>query len=85
MNVLYHLAKGLGTLRPNSNESRFPVSRMPFGLLQYMTTFFTSTNTTHVSGVRIDLLLFNLNLYTCRLCVKKVTRSGLLACTLYWD
>ena len=48
-NALYHLAKGLGTLRPDTNESRFPVSRMPFGLLQYMTTFFSSTSATNVS------------------------------------
>lgn len=42
VNVLYELAKGLGTLRPNSTEPVFPISRMPFGLLQYIVTFFNS-------------------------------------------
>lgn len=49
MNVLYELAKGLGTLRPNSSEPVFPMSRMPFGLLQYMVTFFTCKPGQHVS------------------------------------
>lgn len=40
VNVLHELAKGLGTLRPHSSESLFPVSRMPFGLLQHTVTFF---------------------------------------------
>ena len=40
VNVLHELAKGLGTLRPDSSEPLFPISRMPFGMLQYMVTFF---------------------------------------------
>ena len=44
VNVIYELAKGLGTSRPNSKESLFPVSRMPFGLLQYIASFFTSSS-----------------------------------------
>ena len=43
-NVLYHLAKGLGTPCPHSNEPRLPVSKMPFGLLEYTVTFFSSTS-----------------------------------------
>ena len=51
VNVLYELAKGLGTLRPDSTEPLFPITRMPFGLMQYMVTFFNSTPGTHVSSV----------------------------------
>ena len=48
VNVVYELAKGLGTLRPNSMESLFPDSRMPFGLLQYTVSFFTSSSVNKV-------------------------------------
>ncbi len=41
-NVVYSLCKGLGTPRPDQpDESLFPTSRMPMGLLEYMTEFFT--------------------------------------------
>ena len=40
VNVLHELAKGLGTLCPHSSEPLFPISRMPFGMLQFMVTFF---------------------------------------------
>ena len=40
VNVLHELAKGLGTSRPHSSEPLFPISRMPFGMLQFMVTFF---------------------------------------------
>ena len=39
-NILYGLAKGLGTLRPDKSDSKFPAKRMPAGLLQYMVEFF---------------------------------------------
>ncbi len=38
-NVLYNLAKGVGTNRMDESESRFPVTRMPMGLVEY-TIFF---------------------------------------------
>ena len=43
VNVLYELAKGVGRLRPDSSDTCFPMKRMPFGMLEYMTTFFNST------------------------------------------
>lgn len=30
-NVVYELAKGIGTMRSNGSDSRFPVKRMPMG------------------------------------------------------
>lgn len=39
-NVLYSLAKGLGTLRCDESDTRFPTKRMPLGLLEYMVNFF---------------------------------------------
>ena len=39
-NVLYSLAKDLGTLRCDESDTRFPTKRMPLGLLEYMVNFF---------------------------------------------
>lgn len=38
-NILYNLAKGIGTLRPDSSDSRFPIKRMPMGLIEYSESF----------------------------------------------
>jgi len=43
-NVLYQLAKGLGMMREDKSDSRFPTKRMPMGLLEYATDFFASDN-----------------------------------------
>ena len=42
VNVLYSLARGLGLMRPDYSDSCFPVTRMPFGMLEYMVSFFNS-------------------------------------------
>ncbi len=41
-NVLHSLAKGLGLMRADCSDSYFPMRRMPFGLLEYIVSFFTS-------------------------------------------
>lgn len=41
-NVVYNLAKGIGTCRTESSESRFPLERMPMGLVEYIANFFVS-------------------------------------------
>ena len=41
-NVLYNLAKGLGTPRLDGSDSRFPAKRMPMGLVEYATNFFVA-------------------------------------------
>ena len=43
-NVLYNLAKGMRTLRPGSKDSRFPINRMPMGLVEYTAQFFAFDN-----------------------------------------
>ena len=48
-NVLYNLAKGLGTLRADGSDSRFPVKRMPMGLIEYLASFFSCDNLQSVS------------------------------------
>jgi len=39
-NVLYNLAKGMGSLRPDKSGTRFPIDRMPMGLVEYTALFF---------------------------------------------
>ena len=48
-NAVYNLAKGLGTKHPDRNGSRFPVTRMPMGLVEYVTNFFVAEDISTVS------------------------------------
>ena len=41
-NVVNNLSKGVGTNRSDESESRFPVARMPMGLVEYTTNFFVA-------------------------------------------
>ena len=43
-NVLYSLAKGIGTMREDETESRFPTKRMPMGLVEYAANFYAADN-----------------------------------------
>ena len=47
-NVIYKLAKGVGTKRQNQEDSLFPTSRMPMGLFEYATDFFLCENMNQV-------------------------------------
>lgn len=61
INVLYELAKGLGTTRPDGSDSYFPTKRMPMGMLQYMVLFFNSKAGQQVSPLCL-FELFNNNI-----------------------
>lgn len=41
-NVLYKLAKCMGTLRQDSDDSCFPMRQMPMGMVEYIADFFVS-------------------------------------------
>ena len=43
-NLLYKFAFCLATKRPGSEESLFPLHRMPFGMVEYQIEFFSATN-----------------------------------------
>lgn len=43
-NVLYKLAKALGTMRSDQSDSLLPARRMPMGLLEYCVNFFCSSS-----------------------------------------
>ena len=52
LNVLYSLAKGLATPHSDGTGSKFPTTRMPMGLLEYMVGFFELENIQKVCDVR---------------------------------
>lgn len=56
-NVLYNLAKGMGTLRPDKKDSRFPIKQMPMGLVEYTAQFFAFDNLQQVKQNANDILL----------------------------
>jgi len=48
-NVLYNLAKGMVTLRQDKEDTRFPIKRMPMGLVEYTAQFFAFDNLQQVN------------------------------------
>lgn len=48
-NVLYNIAKVIGTIREDGSDSRFPIKRMPMGLVEYIASFFAADNLQSVS------------------------------------
>lgn len=49
-NIVYHLAKGLGTKRPDGCGPRLPTDRMPFGLLSYNIRYFSSDSVNNLKA-----------------------------------
>ena len=49
-NVLYKLAKSMGTLRRDRSDSCFPMKRMPMGMIEYIADFFVSDEMQQVSA-----------------------------------
>lgn len=47
-NILYSLAKGIGTMREDGSDSRFPTQRMPMGLVEYTANFFVADDLNQV-------------------------------------
>jgi len=48
-NLVYKFALCIATNRPESNDSLFPLNRMPFGMVEYQIEFFSSTNIMQIS------------------------------------
>ena len=48
-NILYNMAKAIGTIREDGSDSSLPVKRMPMGLLEYIASFFAVDNLQSVS------------------------------------
>ena len=54
-NVLFEMAKDLGTMCLDGHDSLFPTSRMPMDLLHYMVCFFTNEYGRNVSDLLFRL------------------------------
>ena len=63
-NVLYNLVKGLGVMRQDKSDTRFPMKVMPMGLLEYMVNFYTAEEMRKVSGNVPCTLLLHLLTFT---------------------
>ena len=59
-NVLYLLARSLATPRDDGKGSKFPTTRMPMGLLEYLVNFFDANDLQSVSGTVINC---NIDIY----------------------
>lgn len=62
-NLLFDLAKCLGTTRPNSDETLLPMNRMPFGLIQHQLQFFSATDVRQVTVITV-IFMFNPHMWT---------------------
>ena len=56
-NVLYKLAKCMGTLRKDSDDPCFPMRRMPMGMVEYIADFFVSDEMRKVGKYTVYLHL----------------------------
>ena len=54
---MYNLAKGMGTLRDDKEDSRFPIKRMPMGLVEYTAQFFAFDNLQQVKEYRNGIII----------------------------
>ena len=62
-NIVYDLAKGVGTQRQDKSDTRFPMKRMPMGLIEYITQFFAADNLQQVIIIRHML---SMDIFLCR-------------------
>ena len=49
-NIIYSLAKAVGTMRPDGSDSLLPTKNMPMGLIEYAVNFFTASSIQKVSS-----------------------------------
>ena len=73
-NVIYLLAKALGTMRPDQSDSLLPAKRMPMGLIEYSAKFFTASSTRQVYILSQCIMIF------CRLFAHLTTSLGYRQC-----
>ena len=52
-NILYNLAKGIGSMRPDIKVSNFPVMQIPMGLVEHIVYLFAADILQQVQNVRV--------------------------------
>lgn len=55
-NVIYNLAKALGTMRVDGSDSLLPAKRMPMGLVEYTAAFFAASSINKVYTYSVQQL-----------------------------
>lgn len=63
-NIIYSLAKAVGTMRPDGSDSLLPTKNMPMGLIEYAVNLFTASsiqkvNTAHTYLPAIEHSIFS--------------------------
>jgi len=76
-NVLYNLAKGMGTLREDKTDSRFPIKCMPMSLVEYAASYFASDDLQEVMFQGKAVIIS----FPCRYLVLQITDHGSKPCT----
>ena len=80
-NVLYNLAKALGTMRDDQTDSLLPVKRMPMGLIEHCVNFFCCSHSEQVYVcTSITNSLTVIHLFLCRFLVLMIIVSGWFPC-----
>ena len=81
-NILYNLAKGIGTIREDGLDSRFPTQRMPMGMVEYTANFFVADDLNQVlPNYSVLISLFIINFLPRFQFVLKIIVSGNRQCT----
>ena len=62
-NLIYKFALCISSNRPGSNDSLFPINRMPFGMVQYQIELFSATNIMGVGLLSDEFANVQLTLY----------------------
>ena len=80
-NVLYNLAKALGTMRDDQTDSLLPVKRMPMGLIEHCVNFFCCSHSEQVYVcTSITNSLTVIHSFLCRFLVLMIIVSGWFPC-----
>jgi hypothetical protein len=66
-NVIYSMAKAVGTMRSDGSDSLLPTARMPMGLIEYAVNFYTvsSVQKVHEYYVSVCRILETMTSLTC--------------------
>ena len=62
LNVIYHLSKSFSVQRSDGSDTLFPRKRMPMGLLEFMSGFFTASDSRNVSVTSGCIFFVNVHL-----------------------
>lgn len=81
-NVVYGVAKAIGSMRPDGSDSRLPAKKMPMGLLEHIVNFF---NADTYNKVRNSVIFtFVENYHHLNMCIDRKVSRGLPSVARYY-